>query len=220
MDNILIIGSSRHAKVVIDIIEQEGKYRVGGLLDDYRGVGAETLGYSVIGKTTDLITSVREHSIKGALIAIGDNDARSEVAAWAIQRCPDLPFVTAVHPSATVASTVHLGAGTVIMAGAVINPCCSVGQFCVLNTNSTLDHDSVMEDFSSLAPGATVGGSCQIGTRSAVGIGATLAQRVTIGSGTVVGAASLVLDPIEPGVVAYGIPARAVRARNPGDRYL
>jgi len=220
MDDILIIGSSGHAKVVIDIVEQVGRYRIAGLLDDYRSIGEETLGYSVIGKRTDLVDRVREHSIRGTLIAIGDNDARSKIADWAIQCCPDLPFVTAVHPSATIARNVDLGAGTVIMAGAVINPCCSVGQFCILNTNSSLDHDSVMEDFASLAPGATVGGSCQIGTRSAVGMGATLVQSVTIGNGTVVGAASLVLGSIESGIVAYGVPARAVRARNLEDRYL
>lgn len=220
MDDIIIIGSSGHAKVVIDMVEEEGRYRIVGLLDDYRSIGEETLGYSVIGKRTDLGDRVGERLIRGALIAIGDNDARSKVADWANRCCPDLPFVTAVHPSATIGRNVSVGAGTVIMAGAVINPCCSVGRFCVLNTNSSLDHDSVMEDFASLAPGATVGGGCQIGTRSAVGMGATLVQGVTVGNGSVVGAASLVLGPIASGIVAYGVPARSVRARKAGDRYL
>lgn len=220
MEDIIIIGSSGHAKVVIDIVEQEGRYRIVGLLDDYRNIGEQTLGYPVLGKKPDLAELVIAHSIKGALLAIGDNDSRAMVALWAKHQCPDLPFVTAVHPSATVANTVALGAGTVIMAGAVINPCASVGEFCILNTKSSLDHDSVMEGFSSLAPSATVGGSCQIGTRSVISIGATLAQRATIGNRTIIGASSLVFGSIESGVVAYGVPARVVRNRQAGDEYL
>ena len=66
--------------------------------------------------------------------------------------CPDLQFVSAIHPKISIAKDVSVAEGMVIMAGVTINPCCSIGQFCILNTNSSLDHDSVMEDFSSLAP--------------------------------------------------------------------
>ena len=41
MDNIVVIGSSGHAKVIIDIVEQEGRYRITGLLDRYRGLAEE-----------------------------------------------------------------------------------------------------------------------------------------------------------------------------------
>ena len=38
MDNIVIVGSSGHAKVIVDIVQQEGKYKIAGLLDRYRKV--------------------------------------------------------------------------------------------------------------------------------------------------------------------------------------
>jgi acetyltransferase-like isoleucine patch superfamily enzyme len=106
------------------------------------------------------------------------------------------------------------------MAGAAINPCCSVGRFCIMNTNSSLDHDSTLEDFASLAPGATTGGNCRIGQFSAVGIGAVMIHGIHVGEHTVIGAGSLVMKPIESFVVAYGSPARAVRNRKQGDEYL
>lgn len=220
MDNIVIIGSSWHAKVVIDIVQKEKRYQIAGLLDRYRKIDERTLGCRILGREEDLPELIRIHSIKGAIVAIGDNFVRSKVAALVRELCPGLPFVSAVHPNASIATEVSIGEGTVIMAGVSINPCTSVGRFCILNTNSSLDHDSVMDDFSSLAPGATTGGNCRIGKYSAISIGAVLIHGVEIGEHAVIGAASLVMTSIESCVVAYGTPAKTVRSRKPGDKYL
>ena len=77
-----------------------------------------------------------------------------------------------------------------------------------------------MEDFSSLAAHATTGGYCRIGSYSAISIGAVLIHGIHIGNNTVVGAASLVLKPIDSFIVAYGSPAKVIRKRKPGDKYL
>ena len=220
MDNIVIIGSSGHAKVIIDIVQQEGKFNVAGLLDRFRNVGEKTLGYPVLGKEEDLPELIKTHTLKGAIVAIGDNFVRSKVAARIKEISPDLPFVSAVHPKASIAMEVSIGEGTVVMAGVSINPCSSVGRFCILNTNSSLDHDSILEDFASLAPGAATGGNCRIGQYSAVSIGAVLIHGIHVGEHTVIGAGSLVMKSIDSFVVAYGTPARAIRNREQGDKYL
>ena len=220
MDNIVIIGSSGHAKVVIDIVEQEGRYKIAGLLDRYRKAGDQTLGYQVLGQEEDLPELTTRHTLRGAIVAIGDNFIRSKVATCVREICPDLPFVRAIHPKASTAKDVSIGEGTVIMAGVAINPCCSIGRFCILNTNSSLDHDSVMEDFSSLAPRVTTGGNCRIGGYSAVSIGAVLIQGIHIGQHSVLGAGSTALKDLDSFKVAYGSPAKPVRDRKPGDKYL
>lgn len=220
MDNIVIVGSSGHAKVIIDIVQQEGKFNVVGLLDRSRHVDEKTLGYPVLGKEENLPELMNAHSLKGAIVAIGDNCVRSRVAARIKEICPDLPFVSAIHPKASIATDVSIGEGTVVMAGVSINPCSSIGRFCILNTNSSLDHDSILEDFSSLAPGATTGGNCRIGQYSAVGIGAVVIHGIHVGEHTVIGAGSLVMRSMESFVVAYGSPARVIRHRNQEDKYL
>jgi sugar O-acyltransferase (sialic acid O-acetyltransferase NeuD family) len=220
MDNIVIAGSSGHAKVIIDIVEKEGRYNIAGLTDSIRRVGEITLGYNFLGLDIDLPMLIVEFNLKGIIIAIGDNSVRAHVAAKVIDICPDLPLVSAVHPSASVGKETTLGAGTVIMGGAVVNPCCQVGQLCIVNTKASLDHDSVMEDFSSLAPGVTTGGHCRIASYSAVGIGAVLRHGITIGEHSVVGGGSLVLKDVDPYSVAYGTPAKKTRDRQKGDKYL
>lgn len=220
MQNIVLVGSSGHAKVVIDIVEQQGRYRIVGLIDAFRAVGETTLGYAVLGSEPDLPALVAEHDLKGVIVAIGDNSVRARVTAKVAEVCASLPFVSAVHPSASIGKGATIGEGAVVMAGAVINPACSIGRGCIVNTQASLDHDSVMEDYSSLAPGVTTGGNCHIGSHAAVSIGAVLRHGITIGEHSVVGAGSLVLSAVEAFSIAYGSPARKVRDRQPGDKYL
>ena len=113
-----------------------------------------------------------------------------------------------------------MGCGTVVMAGAVINAQCKIGNFCIVNTRASLDHDCVMEDYASVAPGVTIGGSVAIGELSAICIGAVVAHRVRVGRDTVVGAGSTVLKDLGDGVLAYGTPARRIRERTPDEAYL
>lgn len=220
MDNIVIVGSSGHAKVVIDIVRQEGKYNIVGLLDRFRSVGDHTMGCPILGKEEDLPHLISAHAIKGALVAIGDNFIRAQVAARIRELCPDLVFVSVLHPSASMAGDATLGEGTVVMAGVVVNPCSSIGRFCILNTRCSLDHDSSMADFASLAPGVTTGGNCRIGPYSAISIGAVLIHGINIGEHTVVGAGSIVMKSVDSHVLAYGTPAKVIRTRKPGDKYL
>lgn len=220
MNKIFIIGSSGHAKVIIDIVQQQGKYQIVGLLDRHRQVGEQTLGYSVLGEEADLSALILRHGGSGVLLAIGDNFIRSQVAERVQQRCPELRFVTAIHPKANIAAVATVGEGSVVMAGASIGASARVGRFCIVNSQSSLDHDSAMEDFSSLAPGVVTGGNCRIGEGSALGIGTVLIHGIEIGSQSVIGAGSLVLRSIGSSVVAYGRPAEVVRLRRPGDKYL
>jgi sugar O-acyltransferase (sialic acid O-acetyltransferase NeuD family) len=212
---ILIIGASGHAKVIIDIVELEGKYAIGGILDKNAPKGITFCGYEILGRDDD--SAQFEGRYAGAIIAVGDNFMRSIVAAKVGRH---LSFVSAIHPSATIARDAKIGPGTVIMAGARVNPGCAIGEHCILNTGSSLDHDSTLDDFASLAPGAITGGNCHIGEQSAISIGAVLRHGITIGQDTVVGAGALVLENIPANVVAYGTPARTIRERNRGDKYL
>ncbi|MBN2991573.1 acetyltransferase [Pseudomonas cedrina subsp. fulgida] len=220
MGKILLVGSSGHAKVILDIVEKQGLYTVLGLIDSFRAIGDEVLGYSVIGRESDLPKILAEYSVEGVIVAIGDNSIRGEVSARISELCPHLPFVCAIHPSATIGKGVSIGSGTVVMAGAVVNPCSAVGKFCIINTLAALDHDSVMGDFSSLAPSAVTGGGCKIGKFSAIGIGASLSHGVNVGEHAVVGGKSMVLSDVDPFSVYYGVPAKRIRSRQKSEKYL
>lgn len=216
--DIVVIGGGGHAKVVMDIIEQASTYRIVGLIDSFKPVGSECFDYHVIG-TEQQIAKVAP-GITHGIVTIGDNWTREQMVKKVLATTPGFQFITAIHPSACLGRGVSIGEGTVIMAGAIINPCSRIGKHCIVNTAASLDHDNVLEDFAHVAPGACVGGNVKVGRGSAIMMGATVIHGITIGDNSVVGAGSTVLNDIEPNAVAYGIPADIVRKRQANDRYL
>ena len=218
--NIVVVGSSGHAKVVIDVVEKEGRHRIAGLVDSFRGVGETAFGYRVLGAEADLAALVHEFDLSGCIVAIGDNWKRHLVAETTANLAPSLELVTAIHPSAQIARGVTIGRGTVVMAGGIVNSDGSVGECCIVNTRASLDHDSRMEDFSSLAPHAAIGGDVKIGAFTAVSLGANVIHGRSIGRHTVIGAGATVLHDIPGFSVAYGTPASVVRQRKEGEEYL
>ena len=218
--NIVIVGSSGHAKVIIDIIEKEGKYNIIGLLDAFKKVGESAFGYKILGEEKDLPKLVKKYQLTGCIIAIGDNWIRNIVKNKIKEIDVTFKFINTIHPSAIVARGVTIGLGTVIMAGAVINSNSKIGDFCIVNTNASLDHDSNMSDFSSIAPGVTTGGNVSIGEFSAVSLGVNIIHGIVIGKHSVIGAGSTVLKDVDGYVVAYGTPAKNIRKRKEGDKYL
>ena len=219
-DRILIFGSSGHTGVVIDIVERESKFDILGLIDPHRDPNEEFMGYKVIGNEEELQEIVLTHDVKGGVIAIGDNWLRKTVRDKILQNCPDFRFLACIHPSAQIGKEATIGKGTVVMPGVSVNSGCVVHEHCILNTNSSLDHDSVMGDFSSLAPGATLGGNVGVGNFSVVSMGANVIHGKEIGEHSLIGAGSLINKNVGDCSVWYGVPAKFVRRRQPGERYL
>jgi len=218
MNHIVIFGAGGQAKVVADIVEKQGEYRIAGLIDTYKAKGTRVYGYEVLGDESCLADC--GDSICGGIIAIGDNWVRSKVAGSIRALAPGFRFVTAVHPSASIARGVRLGEGTVVMPGSVINSDTTIGEHCIINTNASVDHDCIVGSFVSIAPNAAIGGEARIGDYTAISLGASVIHAVRIGEHTVIGAGATVVSDIASGVVAYGLPAKAVRQRSVGDRYL
>ena len=160
---LVVYGAAGHAKVVFDIVEKQGVYHILAVLDRYKPVGTECGSRTVSGTMEDLPEIYLHNPDVEVIVAIGDNWARGRIANEILELCPEIRFGIAIHPSAQIGNDVSIGRGTVIMAGAVVNPSARVGQGCIINTRASLDHDSVMAHFSSLGPGAAIGGTVQIG---------------------------------------------------------
>lgn len=217
--DVIIIGASGHAKVIIDIIEQHCVHRIAGLIDSYKTAGTKLMGHEIIGREDLIPAIVAEGNVTGGIVAIGHNWVRSQMVQRIRKLVPQFVFVNAIHPSARIARDVHLGCGIAIMAGVSMNPGTKVGDFCFINTNASVDHDNVLEEFSCLQPNSATGGNVKIGAFSSVSMGANVIHGVTIGCHTVIGAGATVVDDIPDYVVAYGTPCRVIRGRKPEDSY-
>lgn len=206
-EKIFVFGASGHAKVVIDIIEQQGEYEIDFLVDDDAVLkGRRIYGYTVLGGRDELLAG----SIRKGIVAIGSNSARRAVAAWLVANGFEL--ITATHPSAQLARGVAIGSGTVIMAGAVVNSDTTIGCHVIINTKASVDHDCAVGDGSHIAPGSTLCGTVTVGEESFVCAGAVIIPNLTIGNHVTIGAGSTVTRNLQNNVLAVGSPAKVIKS--------
>ena len=153
-------------------------------------------------------------------IALGENFQRQQLFNKLLKRFPEMNFPVLKHPSASISSFASLGAGSIIMPNVVVGSKASIGRFCILGNQSCLGHDSTMSDFSSLGPGSITGGSVMIGKRCVISMRATIKQGIKIQNDTILGSSSYLNKNLPKNIVAYGTPAKKIRAREREESYL
>lgn len=200
---VYVFGGGGHAKVVVGTLLELGM-DVEGIFDDCSDKwGNEILGVKILGP----ISEGAKSSGYGGIIALGDNLTRSRL----VDRLKGWRWITAIHPRAWVHSSVKLGPGTVVLAGAIIQPNVHVGAHCIINTGATIDHDCVLSDFVHVAPGVNMGGNVFLGSGCFVGIGGVIIPRIRIGEWATVGAGGVVTQDVPSYTTVAGVPAKIVR---------
>ena len=117
-------------------------------------------------------------------------------------------FPALIHPAAWVASTALLGDGVQIMAGAIVQPDCCIGQNSIINTHACIDHDCQIGEHVHIAPGATLCGAVLVGSSCFVGSGSTVIQGIRIGERAVVGAGVALVRDLKSGHMILGAAVR------------
>lgn len=202
-EQVIVIGASGHGKVVADIVHQRGDQLL-GFLDDNETLPPAICGIPVLGKTAEY----EKYPDASFVIAIGNAAVREKLS----QQLAGVRWYTAIHPAAVISSLdVQIGAGSVVMANAVVNPSAHIGKHCILNTTAVVEHDNRIGDFTHISVGAKLGGTVSIGNRTWIGIGATVSNNVTICDDCMVGAGAVVIREIKESGTYVGVPARKVK---------
>lgn len=198
MSKVVLQGGGEHARVVLDSLLSAGRDVVAIFDPRYDGdlFGVPQRGPYDRDAYPDAC----------AIIAIGDNGIRREVAASTHH-----PFTNAVDRTAIVSPQVVVGTGNMILHRAVVQAGAVIGNHVIINTGAQVDHDCILEDFVHLAPGVILCGTVKIGEGAFVGAGAVVLPGKKIGKWATVGAGAVVTQDIPDHVVAYGNPARAIK---------
>lgn len=218
--NIVLIGGGTQLSYSIDIIEKQNLHKIVGIIDSQQKIGEILYDYAVIGRQEQINELVIQYKIEGCVITIGDNWSRKIVYDQIRDIAPSLRWPNVLHPSAIIAKNVEFGIGILAMAGTIFNSNAYLGSFTNYFTNCNVEHDCYVDDFASISAGVVLGGKVKIGKYSAIALHATIFDRLTIGENSVVGAASLVTKDLPDNVLAYGNPAKIVRYREKGEKFL
>ena len=195
---ILLLGAGGHARACIDVIEQEGRFAVAGLvgLPDERG--ARILGYSVLGSDADLAVLLRQYT--HALITVGHiktAEPRMRLFDLVQQNGCTLPVI--VSPRGYVSAHATVGAGTIVMHGAVVNAAAVVGRNCIINSQSLVEHDAVIADHCHISTGAAINSGVRVGSATFLGSNCCVRQQVSIGERCLIGMGQRVIADCEAG---------------------
>lgn len=202
MNSLLILGAGGHGKVIADTASLMDLWDDIAFLDDRIDLKS-VLSFPVIGRFTD--ANQLKGKFKYAFAAIGNNTARLELLNSLLGAGFELPVI--IHPKSTVSRFSRIGAGSVVMAGAVINANTFIGKGCILNTCCSIDHDCVLEDGVHISPDAHTGGTVKIGRCSWVCIGSSIINNINIGRNSVIAAGAAVLSNVPDNVMVAGVPA-------------
>ena len=201
MKDLIIIGAGGHGRVIADIAQKLGVYNTIAFLDD--GAAKASMGLPIIGKIADIEKYVKATDV---FVAIGNSTVRGEFIERLLAMGANIP--TLIHPSAVIGACVEIGAGTAIMAGAVINPCSKLGKGVILNSCSSIDHDCIIGDYCHIAVGVHVAGTVTLGDKVWLGAGATIKNNVSICADCVIGAGAVVVKDITGSGTYIGVPAK------------
>lgn len=179
MEKILLIGGGGHCHSVIDVIEQENKYEIAGIIDKKELIGKEVLGYKVIGCDEDLVNLFEKY--KYAIVTVGQIKS-ANIRVKIFENLKKIGFVLPkiISPLAYVSKHSKIGEGTIIMHNALINAAVSVGNNCIINTKALVEHDSIIEDNCHISTSSVINGGVQIKEGSFYGSNATSKESIVV----------------------------------------
>lgn len=195
---ILLLGAGGHARSCIDVIEQEGRFKVGGVIGLPAEVGSSVLGYPVLGTDSDLPGLLPRFG--QALIVLGQIKSpviRMRMFALLEEKGCKLPVI--VSPRSHVSRHAQVGAGTIIMHGAIVNAGAAIGRNCIINSLALVEHDAVIGDHCHIATAAVINGDVSIGAGSFIGSNACIRNGSRLGERCVIGMGQQVLVDCETG---------------------
>ncbi|MEA2050125.1 MAG: NeuD/PglB/VioB family sugar acetyltransferase [Campylobacterota bacterium] len=172
MEDIILIGGGGHCKSVIDVIEQENKFKIVGIIDKKELIGTEVLGYKIIGSDENLEELFKIY--KNAIVTVGQIKS-ANLRIKLFNKLKDIGYTlpTIISPFAYVSKHSKISEGTIIMHQALINASVNVGKNCIINTKALIEHDSTISDNCHISTAAVVNGGVLVKEGTFFGSNAT-----------------------------------------------
>lgn len=143
---------------------------------------------------------------KHVALAIAAATIRAEMA----RKCDDagLQLLSVWAKDTIVMDDVEIADGAIVSPYVTFTSNIRIGRCFHANLYSYVEHDCVIGDYVTFAPGVHCNGNIRIGDRAYIGSGAVIRQNLMIGAGATVGMGAVVTKDVPPGVTVVGNPAR------------
>ena len=195
-EKIILIGGGGHCKSCIDVIEQEGRFEIAGIVErpGYTK-GDSVLGYPILG-TDHNLPELRKR-FEYAIITIGQiKTPEPRIRLYELLKELEFSLPVIVAPTAYVSRHATVAKGTIIMHQAMVNAGARVGRNCIINNKALVEHDAVIEDHCHIGTNAVINGGVKVGSRTFFGSNAVCKEYIEIGENAVIGCGAKIIKNV------------------------
>ncbi len=205
----MIFGANYLGRAAKEIFESN-KVVVYGFLDDNKSLHKLEIDEVVVMGATDDDGFLKFIGKKcEAFVASDDNRERKTLVNMLIERRKVMP-VNAVHQTAYVSTSAHIGHGNFIDMGVKIGHATQLSNHCIVHAGAIVSTGAVLGNFVQVGAGSIINAEAKIENEVFIGSGVVIVGGVTIGKGARIGAGSVVISSVNPGETVFGNPAKKV----------
>lgn len=173
---LLILGAGGHGKSIAESAISSGAWDRVVFADDQWPNVKMAFGYSVVCNIDNIESQFGK--VEAGIAAVGDNKLRE---LWQEKiKISGIKLAIVIDPRAYVSKTANIGEGSVIMPLSSIGSYARVGCGCIVNSNSCIDHDTVLEDFVHLGVGVNLAGGVFIRKGVMLQAGCCIGPRIEV----------------------------------------
>jgi UDP-perosamine 4-acetyltransferase len=175
---IICLGAGGHAKACHHIIEDNG-YSIMGYLDPR--IDRQYLnGIPILGDDDALPYWLDKCCNYFITVGQPRNAHLRQTVFLRIYRHDKIEFPKFVSLYSTTDPSAFIGPGSIIMDNAHVGPDVYIGQQCIINTGTIIEHDCKIGAFTHLCIGSTIAGGTYIGAGCTIGTGTVIREGLVI----------------------------------------
>jgi len=214
---IILIGDGDNSEVIYDFIKKNKDYSVEYII----GKKNSNRNFSKIKHLNYNFNFKNLLNDYFFLCTIADNYNRKKIVNFFnIKYKKKIKWVSLIGHNVTLETKVKIGKGSIIFPYTNIGYNTKIGNFCLINHSCHIEHHNKFKNFTSVGPKVVTGGNVTIGKYSYIGINSTINHNLKISENVIVGAKSLITKNCKNNSTYFGHPAKFIKKRKFGDKYL
>jgi sugar O-acyltransferase (sialic acid O-acetyltransferase NeuD family) len=194
MKKVIIIGAGGHSAEIDDYFQYAKNSNAGfdlvldGFIDD------NPASYTSYDFTAPFMGDINSHNVQEGsfyIMGIANLKYRRPIIERFLKQ--GAIFTSFIHPDSYISPSSKIGKGVVIAPGVNIGPKVIVGDFTLINSRSSIGHDTTLGRYNFICPNVCFSGFSAIGDENLFGINSATIPGIKVGNRNKV-AAGMVLD--------------------------